>query len=120
MSGRKRHEEPAGEFAPYVLVLLRSGSRLADFALHAPVHERFITDLIRRNAILLGGELGEPIGDVQAAYVLRCSVAEARAIAAEDPYVEHEVMRATCVEWRLVGVNPDAIDAGTVIRPADV
>jgi hypothetical protein len=29
-------------------------------------------------------------------------------------------MKAECVEWKLVGVNPDAIDASVTIRSRDV
>jgi hypothetical protein len=61
------------------------------------------------------------VEDAYAAYVLRCSgVDEARRIAAEDPFVVHDVVRPDCVEWELVGVNPDAIDASAVIRPEEV
>ena len=50
-----------------------------------------------------------------------CSgVDEARGIVAEDPFVVHDVVRPECVEWELVGVNPDAIEASAVIRPEDV
>jgi uncharacterized protein YciI len=106
------------ELGPYVLVILRRGSRFAEAPLHAPAHERFISNLIKRNVILLGGELEEPVGE--AAYVLRRTLEEARAIADADPFVEHDVMRPACVEWRLVGINPDAIDDAAVIRPADI
>ena len=37
-----------------------------------------------------------------------------------DPLVRERVMRADCVEWRLVGIDPDAIDAELVLRPGDV
>jgi uncharacterized protein YciI len=105
----------------YVLVLLKKGSNSKDEPLHAEAHERFISSLIRRNLVLLGGELADAVDDVYAAYVLRCrDVREARAIAADDPFVLNGVVRSHCVEWRLVGVNPDAIDTATVVRPPDV
>ena len=94
------------------------GSKLADASLHAPAHERFISDLIKHNVILLGGELDDLVGDAQAAYVLRSSLEEARASPTQTPFVEHDVMRPACVQWRLVGIN--AIDAGAVIRPTDI
>jgi uncharacterized protein YciI len=106
---------------PYVLVILRGGENAGADELHARAHERFITGLIRRNVVLLGGAFAEAIDDVYAAYLLRCSgVEEARAIAAEDPFVIHEVVRPECVEWELVGINPDAIDAAAIVRPEDV
>jgi uncharacterized protein YciI len=106
---------------PYVLVILRSGGNAADDQLHAPAHERFIDSLIKQNIVLLGGAFAEAVNDASAAYVLRCSgIEEARAIVAEDPFVVHDVLRPECVEWELVGVNPDAIDASAVIRPQDV
>ena len=61
------------------------GSKLADASLHAPAHERFISDLIKHNVILLGGELDDLVGDAQAAYVLRSSLEEARASPTQTP-----------------------------------
>jgi uncharacterized protein YciI len=105
----------------YVLVILRDGSRGQEEHLHAAAHEQFITSLIERNLVLLGGSLGAPLDDVYAAYVLRCGgVAEAEALAATDPFVVNDVVRPECVEWQLVGINPDAIDDDAVIRPSDV
>jgi hypothetical protein len=53
--------------------------------------------------------------------VLRCgSLEEAGKIAAEDPFVTNGVMRSVCVEWQLVGINPDAIDDEAIVRPKDV
>jgi uncharacterized protein YciI len=105
----------------YVLVILREGDNADAEPLHTAAHQRFITSLIRRNAVLLGGALGEAVGDVSAAYVLRCGhVEEAQRIAAEDPFVVNDVMRLRCVEWELVGVNPEAVDEVDVVRPADV
>jgi uncharacterized protein YciI len=105
----------------YVLVLLRAGENADDEPVHAAAHEAFISSLIRRNLILLGGALADPVDDVYAAYLLRCDgVDEARAIAAEDPFVVDDVLRAHCVEWPLVGINPDAIEDSMLVRPADV
>jgi uncharacterized protein YciI len=106
---------------PYVLVILRGSEDIEIDQLHASAHERFIDALIKRNVVLLGGAFAERVDDAIAAYVLRCGgLEEARRIAAEDPFVLHDVMRATCVEWELVGVNPEAIDASAVVRPKDV
>ena len=106
---------------PYVLVILRGGANGENDQLHAPAHERFISTLIKQNVVLLGGAFAEAVDDAYAAYVLRCSgVEEARAIAAADPFVIHDVVRPECVLWELVGINPDAIDASAVIRPEDV
>jgi uncharacterized protein YciI len=95
----------------YVLVLLQNGKNAGEEALHAEAHERFIDGLIERHAVLLGGSFAPAAGDAGAAYVLRCGgLEEARAAAAEDPLVAHGVVRAECVEWELVGIDPDAID----------
>ena len=105
----------------YVLVILRNGRNAEDEQAHAPAHERFIDSLIEQNVVLLGGAFANAVNDASAAYVLRCDgVDEARGIVADDPFVVHDVVRAECVEWDLVGINPDAIDASTVIRPEDV
>jgi uncharacterized protein YciI len=104
----------------YVLVLLSEGTSAKDLQVHAEGHERFISSLIRRNLVLLGGDFGDAVGGAYAAYLLRCGgVSEARAIAADDPLVANDVARAKCVEWKLVGINPDAIDASAVVRPED-
>lgn len=105
----------------YVLVILRGGRNAKDEQLHAPAHERFISSLIKQNVVLLGGAFAKAANDAHAAYVLRCSgVGEARGIVSEDPFVVHDVVRPECVEWELVGVNPDAIDSSAVVRPEDV
>jgi uncharacterized protein YciI len=106
---------------PYVLVILRGSGNIEGDQLHAPAHERFIDSLIKRNVVLLGGAFAESVDDAYAAYVVRCrGIDEARRIAAEDPLVLHDVVRPTCVEWELVGVNPDAIDASAIVHPEDV
>ena len=106
---------------PYMLVILRGGSNAENDQLHAAAHNDFISSLIERNLVLLGGAFREAIDDAYAAYVLRCgSVDEARANAADDPFVRREVVRPRCVEWELVGVNPEAIDASAIVRPDDV
>jgi hypothetical protein len=104
----------------YVLVILSRHGAAADQTSEQAAHELFITDLIKRNTILLGGGFGAPIGDAEAAYVLRCSVDQADVIASEDPLVASAIMKAECVEWELVGINPDAIDASVTIRSRDV
>ena len=100
---------------PYVLVILRGGRNAENEHLHTAAHTEFISSLIERNLVLLGGAFGEPIDDAYAAYVLRCG-----SVAADDPFVLHEVVRPRCVEWELVGINPDAIDASAIVRPDDV
>ena len=105
----------------YVLVILRAGENAEDEEALAAAHEAFISSLIKRNVVLLGGASAEAVGDAYAAYVLRCSdIEEARAVAAQDPFVTHDVVRPECVEWTLVGINPNAIDASAVVRPEDV
>jgi uncharacterized protein YciI len=106
---------------PYVLVILRDGAKADQEDGYARAHERFISSLIKQNLVLLGGAFSAPAADAFAAYVLRCDgVEDARAIAAQDPFVVHDVVRPECVEWDLVGINPDAIDASAVVRPDDV
>jgi uncharacterized protein YciI len=105
----------------YVLVVLKAGERVGDEPLHTAEHERFIDWLIERNLVLLGGGFAQPIGDSAAGYVLRCeSVDAARRLAESDPYVVHRVLQAELAEWALVGINPEAIDASSVVRPGDV
>jgi hypothetical protein len=71
--------------------------------------------------VLLGGAFTAPAADAFAAYVLRCDGADAaRAIASQDPFALHDVVRPECVEWNLVGINPEAIDQAIVVRPDDV
>jgi uncharacterized protein YciI len=106
---------------PYYLVLLRGSKKLDEESMHTDAHERFITSLIRENKILLGGGLASPPKDVYAVYVLHCDeIDSARHIASEDPFVVNEVLSAECVEWKLVGINPDAIDPAEILRPDDV
>jgi hypothetical protein len=56
---------------PYVLVLLQEGRNIQDEQLHTVAHEQFISSLIRRNRVLLGGGFAGG-DDVHAGYVLRC------------------------------------------------
>lgn len=105
----------------YVLVILKDGRNADAEPLHAAAHETFISSLIKRNVVLLGGAFADAVDDAFAAYLLRCDdVDEARRIAAEDPLAVNDVVRPMCVAWELVGVNPDAIDRSAVIRPQDV
>ena len=105
----------------YALVLFRAGERVADAPKHAAAHADFVTSLVRRNLVLLGGDFSEPVGDVHAAYVLRCSsVDEARALVRDDPVFANDVFEPVAVEWLLVGINPDAVDASAVVTPRDV
>jgi uncharacterized protein YciI len=106
---------------PYVLVILREGEQAEAEAAHAAAHREFISSLIRRNLVLLGGAFAKPVGDAYVAYLLHCGgLEEARAITAEDPFVRHGVLRPDYVEWDLVGINPEAIAADAVVRPADI
>ena len=105
----------------YVLVILKDGRNADAKPLHAAAHEAFISSLIKRNVVLLGGAFAEAFENAFAGYLLRCDeVDEARRIAAEDPFAVNHVVSPTCVAWELVGVNPDAIDRSAVIRPEDV
>ena len=114
-------ESRAATPSGYVLVILRSGENANLHRVHDAAHRAFIDGLIKQNRILLGGAFGAPAGDAEAAYVLRSSsVDEARAIVTADPLVRHGVCRADCVEWQLVGINPDAIDDAVIVRPRDI
>jgi hypothetical protein len=85
-------------------------------------HEPFIDSLIARNAILLGGHFPEPVQPgVSAAYLLRCGTpGEAEAMAATDPLVVTGAAVASVHPWEIVGINPDAIDAGLIVTPGDI
>jgi hypothetical protein len=105
----------------YVLVILKEGSNVGAEQLYAAAHERSISSLIKRSAVLLGGAFAETFDDAYAAYILRCEgVEEAKRIAAEDPFAINDVTRPECVEWRLVGINPDVIEASAVVGPEDI
>jgi hypothetical protein len=95
----------------YVLVLLRHAADAA-----APEHASFVDSLIERKLVFLGGALAPAVGDLEIAYVLRCSgVEEAEAIVADDPLVRSGAFRAECIEWRLVGIDLDVVDPGLVV-----
>jgi uncharacterized protein YciI len=94
----------------YALVLFRRG-RTPETDEITRAHEAFITGLIRRQRILLGGPLATAAGPFSAAYLLRCdSLEEASEIANADPYFREGVYRPEIVRWDLVGVDPEAID----------
>jgi uncharacterized protein YciI len=105
----------------YVLVILQPEENADAEPRHAPAHVEFVSSMIKRNVVLLGGAFSEPIDDAPAAYLLRCrDLEEATRITAEDPYVVNGVTRPRFVEWQLVGVNPEAIEIDDVVRPGDV
>jgi hypothetical protein len=102
---------------PYFVVLLQPVAGGPD----PPEHDPFVDSLLARNLVLLGGPLALAPAGADAAYVLRCgSLSEAREIVADDPLVTSGSRRAEVVEWELVGINPEAIDAELVLRPGDV
>lgn len=103
----------------YYLVLLRPGEPRSSRRLDAQ-HETFIDGLIRRNEVLLGGNLS-PRDGLPAAYLLACrSLERAQDLVRLDPYVEKGVFRPTILEWKLVAINPEAVDASLVLRPKDI
>ena len=105
----------------YVAVFFKEGPHIDDERVHAAAHEEFVSSLIRRNLVLLGGAFPHEVDGAWAAYVLRCgSIEEARAITAKDPFVTNEDMRPVAVEWRLVGINPQVIDPEEIVTPRDV
>jgi uncharacterized protein YciI len=105
----------------YVLVLFREGPRLDELDAHAATHNDFVTSLIRRNLVVLGGNFSERVGDAHAAYLLHCrSPAAALELIADDPFFAHGVLEPQLIEWRLVGVNPDAVEPTDIVTPRDV
>lgn len=105
----------------YVLVMLSPEGSQKEPADMTERHVKFITGLIRRNKILLGGGLEDSASPRRAAYLLNVtSLEEGRSLAFEDPFVRESAYAASVVEWRLVGINPDAIDPALVIRPDQV
>jgi uncharacterized protein YciI len=105
----------------YVLVILGPGENEDAYRVYDSAHREFIEDLIRQNQILLGGAFATAVGDVDAAYVLRTGTVEAaQAIADADPFVVNGVCRRECREWKLVGINPDAVDDALIVRPEDI
>ena len=105
----------------YVLVILKEGRNADAKPLHAAAHEAFISSLIKRNVVLLGGAFPGAVENAFAGYLLRCDeVDDARRIASEDPFAVNHVASPKCVAWELVGINPEAIDRSAVIRPGDL
>ncbi|MCF6746342.1 hypothetical protein E9529_19105 [Blastococcus sp. KM273128] len=95
--------------ASYFLVLLTAaagaGAPRAD-------HEAFVDSLVDRRLVLLGG----PLGEDDAAYVLRCgSPAEAQDVVAADPLVASGARTATVTRWDLVGVDLRLVDPDLVV-----
>jgi hypothetical protein len=102
---------------PYYLVLLQPVAGAGP----SPDHEPFIDWLLARNLVLVGGELDPPPFEVEAAYVLSCgSFDEAQDLVARDPLVSSGCMLADVVEWRLVGLNPAAVEPELRLGPDDV
>jgi uncharacterized protein YciI len=105
----------------YVLVMLSPAGRDKEPAEMTERHVKFITKLIGRNKILLGGGLEDSARPRRAAYLLNVtSLEEGRSLALEDPFVREGAYSATVVEWKLVGINPDSIDQALVVRPEQV
>jgi len=105
----------------YVLVMLNPEGQQKETAEMTERHVRFITELIRRNKILLGGGLEDSANPRRAAYLLKvASLDEGRSLASADPLVCESAYAASVVEWKLVGINPDSIDQALVVRPEQV
>jgi uncharacterized protein YciI len=95
----------------YVAVFFRPGPRVAEREQHAAAHEAFVTSLIERNLVLLGGDFVPPVANLDAAYVLHCeSIERALEIAAEDPIFSAGVYEPQAARWELIGINLDAIE----------
>jgi hypothetical protein len=101
----------------YFLVLLSDEPEGGPEGAVASAHERFIDALIERNAVLLGGGFETPISGFYAAYVLVAEdIATATAVAArDDPLVRDAGVRCDVTEWRLVGIDPAAIDPSQIV-----
>ena len=105
----------------YVRVMLSPEGDQKETVEMAERHVKFITGLIRRNKILLGGGLEDSANPRRAAYLLKVvSLEEGRSLAFEAPFVREGAYAASVVEWKLVGINPDAIDQALVVRPEQV
>jgi hypothetical protein len=97
----------------YVLVTLREGPRFGEVDAD---HEPFIDSLIEDHLVLLGGDLVGAEHGLQAAYVLHCDdLAAAEAIVVRDPLVASGEMHAELVEWQLVGIDVDAVEADLTV-----
>jgi uncharacterized protein YciI len=95
---------------------LADGPNAGEESKHAGAHVEFIDSLIERRLVFLGGDFSKAVGEIGAAYLLRCdSLETAREIAAEDPYSISGVCRQEIVEWRLVGIDPNLIDPNLVV-----
>ena len=100
---------------------MQSGQNADAEERHAAAHREFISSLIKRNAVVLGGDFSDLVEGANAAYLLSCgNVDEAESIAAADPFAVNEVVQPKCVEWQLVAVNPEAVDISDIVRPTDV
>jgi uncharacterized protein YciI len=100
----------------YFLVVLKAAPAVDKEPRHAAAHVEFIDSLIDRQLVFLGGDFSKPVDGIAAAYLLSCdSIAEARAIAAEDPYSVSCVYETETVEWQLVGIDPELIDSNLVV-----
>jgi uncharacterized protein YciI len=105
----------------YLLVMLSPARREKEPAEMTQRHVKFITELIRRNRILLGGGLEDSAKPRRAAYLLNVSsLKEGRSLVLADPFVQEGAYSATVVEWKLVGINPDSIDQALVVHPKQV
>ena len=97
----------------YYLVLLQPGPTAADADWEE--HEAFIDLMVEHNVVLLGGEFGSPVGGAVGAYLLHTATrSEAESWARKDPVVRDGWMSPEIIEWRLVGINPRAIEASLV------
>jgi hypothetical protein len=95
----------------YFLVLLRTGPNQAGVEADWEGHVAFVDSLVQENLVLLGGDLVPPLGDAAGAYLLHTrDRSEAEACARRDPLVRHGRVIPEVIEWRLVGINPRAID----------
>lgn len=85
-------------------------------------HRSYVTELIRTNNILLGGEFDGRICEAaHGAYVLYCaSIDEARALAHNDPYIAAGAYRADIAQWNLVSINPDAVERDLLHGRGDI
>ena len=105
----------------YALALFRSTSQTCSDETQTK-HVEFIDSLIQENRILLGGGVPEsPENGTIGGYILRAeSLDEALQTVKQDPYRTTGTYEAEVMEWRLIGINPDAIDKALILRPKDV